>query len=378
MTAKTIPTATLVALLAVLCLAVSSGPGWAQPDNKPSGSSDPDSDAVSDPDSDSDGDADRPWAVGVSAERQRRATELLDAGNQLLFEFLFAEALAQYEKAIAEWDHPAIRFNMAVSLYNVGKLVEANAHLERALQYGAAPLEKSVYEQAVRYQRLLEAQLAEIIVVCGEPGVEVALDGKRLFVGPGKARRRVLPGEHQVVGSKAGYLTETRLIKLVPGEPENVSLSLIAIGAATVTRRRWKPWKPWAAVGAGATLGLIGAGLRWRAGENFADYDRELAFACPGPQGCEKDDEDLTAGIDDLRTRAEVQNSLGMGSIIAGSATVAAGLVLVFLNQPRAVPVERADSSPDRRGDESATSNHTSRRIVPIISPSAFGVEISF
>ncbi len=343
----------LLALVPLLC----PSPAGAQ-DNRPAKSPERPQLADGQPEG---ADAARPWADGVSDERQQKANQLLEEGNQLLFELLFTEALAKYERAVEQWNHPAIRFNMAVSLYNLGRLVKAHENLQQALRYGDAPLEASVYEQAMRYQKLLDAQLAELIVICDEEGVEVALDGKHLFTGPGKARRRLLPGEHQIVGSKDGFLPETRLMKLVPGSPETVSLSLVSVDeAVVVTQRRWQRWKPWATVGAGVAVGLAGLALRLQAGSNFDRYDREVGLVCPGPDGCETVDDELLAESDGLRSRGIWQNRIGMSLLVTGGVAAAAGMTLVLLNQPRAVRLSRS---------ERATLS-----VAPMVSPTALGV----
>jgi hypothetical protein len=68
----------------------------------------------------------RPWAASVSARDQAIARELYGAGNQEFVESRYAPALKKYREAITHWDHPAIRFNMAVALINLERPVEAS------------------------------------------------------------------------------------------------------------------------------------------------------------------------------------------------------------------------------------------------------------
>ena len=76
---------------------------------------------------------DKPWVAGVSDESKAAAKILLDAGNARFIEHDYTGALDRYKAAVAKWDHPAIRFNMAV---------EASESLKLALKFGAAPLEE--------------------------------------------------------------------------------------------------------------------------------------------------------------------------------------------------------------------------------------------
>jgi tetratricopeptide (TPR) repeat protein len=104
----------------------------------------------------------RPWAAGVSDSEQAIARELYVAGNREFAELRFAQALAKYKEAIQHWDHPAIRYNMAVCLINLDQLVEARDNLERSLAYGAAPLEGDTYGHGLTSRKLLDAQLAHL------------------------------------------------------------------------------------------------------------------------------------------------------------------------------------------------------------------------
>ena len=88
------------------------------------------------------GNPDSPWAAGVAPENQRQALELYSRGNKLFEQSKHLEALEQYRKAIEFWDHPAIRYNMAVCLINIDKYLEAFGNLEKAMAHGEEPLGK--------------------------------------------------------------------------------------------------------------------------------------------------------------------------------------------------------------------------------------------
>ena len=163
--------------------------------------------------------ASRPWASGVSDKRQAAALSLYEAGNQEFVQAHYAQALARYKQAILQWDHPAIRFNMAVCLINMDEPVEARENLERSLAYGAAVLGADTYAQALAYRKLLDDKLVRLTLDCPEPDEEVILDGKLVFKGPGVVDRFVLPGEHQIVATKQGFLPTAKRIVLVLGKP---------------------------------------------------------------------------------------------------------------------------------------------------------------
>jgi hypothetical protein len=159
----------------------------------------------------------RPWADGVSEREQAVAIELYSAGNREFVENRHVQALAKYREAIRHWDHPAIRFNIAVSLISLDQLVEARDNLERSLAHGAAALGADAYAQALTQRTLLDGKLARLTLDCPEPNEEVMIDGKLVFKGPGTVEQFLLPGEHQVVATKPGSLPASRKIVLVAG-----------------------------------------------------------------------------------------------------------------------------------------------------------------
>jgi hypothetical protein len=162
---------------------------------------------------------DRPWAAGVSGHEQTAALALYVDGNREFVQARYAQALAKYHEAIRHWDHPAIRFNMAVCQINLGQPVDARDNLERSLAYGAAALGPEAYAQGQTYRKLLDPQLVRLTLDCPEPDEEVVLDGKLVFKGPGVVDRFELPGEHQLIATKPGFLPASRKIVLVAGQP---------------------------------------------------------------------------------------------------------------------------------------------------------------
>lgn len=172
--------------------------------------------------------APRPWAAGVPARDQTTAFELYRAGNVDFTESRYAAALAKYREAIQHWDHPQIRFNIAVSLIHLDQPVEASESLERSLRFGAVALGDDLYAQGLTYQKLLDAQLVRLTVASDEPGARVTLDGKFLFVAPGRMVQVVLPGEHQLVATKDGQSTNAETFVLGAGKPRLYAIRPLA------------------------------------------------------------------------------------------------------------------------------------------------------
>ena len=303
--------------------------------------------------------SERPWAKGVPDDARRQALGLFEEGNKLFESSEYAAALARYREALKVWDHPAIRYNAAVALINLDQPLAANENLELALRHGAAPFNPETHQQALTYQKLLRGQLAQLKVTCAEPDAEVTLDGKPLFASPGESTRWLLPGPHELVARKPGFLTETRSLNVLPGKPAVEAISLQESQTPrTKTVRRWEPWKPWTVLGAGALVALAGVPVILDAKKNIDAFDKEIVASCPGTMGCTA----VPQRAIDARDRSHVESIVAVSLFTAGGVLLAGGAAMLIGNQPRVVPDEP----------------HIKATIVPAIGPGAFGLSLSF
>ena len=287
-----------------------------------------------------------PWSVGVTVEQKARAQELLDAGNALFVENKYAEALAKYQQAVAAWDHPAIRFNVVRCLIQLDRPVEAADNLEVALAFGAAPLQDQVYAEALSYRKLLARQIGRLEIVCDQPGVKLTLDGKTLATCPSRTTSRVAPGEHQVVGTRVGYLTGTIDRIVTGGDEQTVAVALVPLAQAARVVHRWPAWVPWAVLGGGVLVGGLGALVDWKAANDLDLYNQDLLRRC-GTTPCSPTDVESS-----LRHSAINENRAGIALIVLGAAGAVTGGVLLYVNRGRTTyPTESAlDVSPQRGG----------------------------
>jgi hypothetical protein len=271
----------------------------------------------------------RAWAHGVSADAQTRATELFERGNALLQQSAFVQAIELYREAIAIWDHPAIRYNLAVADIHLERQIAAYEELGHALRFGPDALQPDVYRQALEYQRLLHAQIVELTVECVDAGTKITLDGAELAVPcPGSTAQLILPGLHRMVATRRGSVTRT--IELAPagGEAPHERIDLMTVEEATVTRRRWQRWKPWSLVGAGVVIGLVGAGFELQSAATFRSYDKAVAQLCKsGP--CTT----LPGVVDEAYAEARRDNQIAIGLFVTAGVTIATGAALVWLNR---------------------------------------------
>lgn len=277
---------------------------------------------------------DTPWGKGVSADNKASAQRLLGEGNQLFVVNNFREALTRYEAAVAAWDHPAIRFNMVRTLIALDRPLEAKQSLERALAFGKGPLEDDMYTEALNYQRLLAGQIAEYEVTCKQSGVQVKVDGENLLDCPGTKGKETLPGTHVIVGAKAGFMTHTQDVVLLPGKKQPIVIELITIQKATLYKQRWKTWKPWAIVGGGVGLAGLGLLLNVQANRDMDQLETAINTSCDA-DGCTAE-EYRNLGFESAESRALTENRIAIGMIAAGGAVVIVGVIAVISNQPKA------------------------------------------
>nr|HEX4312353.1 tetratricopeptide repeat protein [Kofleriaceae bacterium] len=275
--------------------------------------------------------AGQPWAQGVTADQKAAAKKLLDDGNARFVEHDYAGALASYQAAIAQWDHPAIRFNIVRCLIQLDRPVEAYDHLQLALKYGSAPLEDSVYTEAVGYQKLLAKQVGEIAIACDQAGVEVTLDGKDVASCPAKLVQRIAPGPHQVVGQKAGFPPRTLRVVVEGGARADAQVTLVPLKDIARVDHRWAAWKPWVVFGAGFAVAGVGGLVEAQAATNMDAFDRAVSHDC-APNGCARGSVDTQS-----KSRAQTENVIAIGVMSIGAAAIAAGVVGLYLNRGRTV-----------------------------------------
>ncbi|HTL37541.1 MAG TPA: PEGA domain-containing protein [Kofleriaceae bacterium] len=193
-----------------------------------------------------------PWEENVSKPQQDAANKLFADGNALFARQAHVDALAKYRAALAIWDHPLIRFNLAVTLIRLDRILEAAEHLDRALRFGAAPFSDELYRQALDYQRLVAGRVAVLIAHCATSGARITLDGKQWFGCPDTKSLRVLAGEHQLTAERDGFQTLSRRLMLDGGKVTNTDVEL------SPDRDRW--YQHWYVLGIAGALAVAAGG----------------------------------------------------------------------------------------------------------------------
>ena len=268
--------------------------------------------------------ADVPWAAGVSKQAQQQANALFAEGNQLFAQQAHGPALAKYKQAVAIWDHPLIRFNMAVTEIRLDRILDAADDLEKALRYGDKPFSPDLYAQAQDYERLIAGRVGYIEVTCGQAGAHVQLDGKPWFDCPGTKKLRVLAGEHAIVADKPSYMTVSRQLVVAGNSTANARLALMPIDEVVQLHYPTPRWIPWTVAASG--VAIAGGGLAFYiAGKNQIDrFQAEVATECPS--GCRADLSDHPE-LAAEQHRALLEGKVAFGMLTAGGALAVVGAV---------------------------------------------------
>lgn len=271
------------------------------------------------------------WADGVPEATQDKANAIYEEGNTLFAQQAHAPALEKYRAAIALWDHPRIRFNLAVTLIRLDRPLEAADELEKALRFGAEPFDKNLYQQALDYQALLKGRVGYVEATCAKAGAKATLDGKPWFDCPGTQKMRVMAGEHLVEGKLEGWVpAASGRVVVNGGSSAKIDIQMKSIESAVVIKYRYPRWIPFTITGTGLAIGIGGLFVYLSGRSQMNTFEDEFASACP--MGCQADLSDNTL-LRDLRDGAELKGNVGIGLMIGGGAVTIAGAVLVIMNR---------------------------------------------
>lgn len=279
--------------------------------------------------------ADVAWAAGVPADKQKSANALFAEANQLFAQQAHPAALEKYRAAIALWDHPLIRFNMAVTLIRLDRILEAADALDAALRFGEAPFPRELYGQAVDYQKLIAGRIGYVEASCDQKSVQVLLDSKSWFTCPGSRKVRVTAGEHVVAASRETFIPITRRVIVPGGGTASEKVKLMPADSTIAYEYPTARWIPWGTVGAGIAIGVGGLGVYFAGRSQLDQFRADYLMRCPS--GCQSDLSDVPDLARD-RDSANLKGTIGMSMMIAGGAMTVGGLIwATVINRPQRV-----------------------------------------
>lgn len=222
----------VVFCLAVALLAALAAPALAQRSRRPA------TPPTSSPGLREDGEQNRQLAEERAAKD--RASALLAAGNALLDQGQFVEALTQFEAAYAIFPSPKLHYNIAQTLHELGRPLEALAQYEAFL--AGVAREEMAAQRELANQRVfdLQGEIAMLALQCSSAGAAVSVDGKPSGETPLPAPLRLMPGRHVILVDKPGFERHVLEMDLAAGTTVVERVELLTSAQALAQRQEFQ------------------------------------------------------------------------------------------------------------------------------------------
>jgi hypothetical protein len=291
-----------------------------------------------------------PWVTNITPEKQKKAQELFDEGRkQFTFpDFVLAEK--KFREALTYWDHPAIHYNLALSLRATDKPTEAYLHLELALKYNGDALSPERKNDALKFLSEMEKKIAILEISAREPGTTITLDDNVVKTIP--SRQLLSPGPHHIVATKPDHDERTYEVSLSAGEKQTLQTHVFRSG---LLERNYRPvsfWIPVAVTGAGAAFIATGAIFANRSNTLRKEYDD---YVSRDPNGMKMEDTPLNK-----RDKADTFDTLSTISYVTGAIVLTGGIAGFWFNRTRTEKV-----TPEQLEKMTA--------ITPVVAPNVLG-----
>lgn len=185
----------------------------------------------------------QPQPAGQSAgnsDGKDRALALLAEGNRKLDQGLYLEALSAFEQAYGAFPSPRLHFNIAQTLHELGRPLEALRHYEDFLAGVKEDEMPSQWKLANERIFELQSKISPLTIQCNVAGATVSIDGVASGTTPIAAAVRLLPGRHIVLIDKPGYERRVVELELDPGDPHTERVELLTSEAALAQRQEFQ------------------------------------------------------------------------------------------------------------------------------------------
>lgn len=179
-------------------------------------------------------------SAGAPSDGKDRALVLLSEGNRKLDQGLYLEALSAFQQAYGAFPSPRLHFNIAQTLHELGRPLEALRHYEDFL---AGVKEDEMPSQwTLANERIFELQskISPLTVQCNVAGATVSIDGVASGTTPLSTAVRLMPGRHIVLIDKPGYERRVVELELDAGEPHTERVELLTSEAALAQRQEFQ------------------------------------------------------------------------------------------------------------------------------------------
>jgi tetratricopeptide (TPR) repeat protein len=169
------------------------------------------------------------------AREQARA--LLHEGNAKLDAGLYLDALDRFEAAYRAFPSPKLHFNIAQTLNELGRPLDALDHYERFVK--DVPEQQNPEQWALAHEQIFKLQgaIASVEIQCNAVGARVTVDGYAVGATPLDRPIRLMPGPHAIVIGKAGFERQVIEATFKPGDAVTQRIKLVTEEEGAATRR---------------------------------------------------------------------------------------------------------------------------------------------
>ena len=174
-----------------------------------------------------------PSSVRAEADQRKAAGEHYQHGLELANRGDYKAALDEFDRAYALSPNFAVLYNIGQADVALGRPQKAMAALGRYLTDGGEQVPPARRADVERQVALLESSFAKLVVATDPPGARVTVDGAEAGTTPLGDPVKLVAGTHVISASKPGAATASRVVTLVEGQQENVSLTLPNLPAAS-------------------------------------------------------------------------------------------------------------------------------------------------
>ncbi len=166
-------------------------------------------------------------------DRARARTEF-ERGVAAFGNSEFQTALDAFQEAYRLAPHPSVRLNIANCYQQMARPVEALFHFEHYLTEATSvpAAQRREIEATIRG---LRARVGTLTLQVTPDGAEIVIDGSARRVAPVSEPVRVVAGDHEVVISLAGFVTETQTVHVDGGGDTRVAVRLRRAEAVAAT-----------------------------------------------------------------------------------------------------------------------------------------------
>ena len=159
-------------------------------------------------------------------DAREQAREAFAEGITLAEERRWEEAAARFRTAMALHDAPAIRYNLASALFEMGELTEAWRLLAPVRADPETPPELSAHAQTLETQIRDLTGIVTVRVTGDATTVSVAMDGEPLASAELGRALAVEPGEHTFTATRDGAEVARRDVRIARRESVDVDLAV--------------------------------------------------------------------------------------------------------------------------------------------------------